>query len=111
MIYSVLLRMQLQEDNWITMGEDHRISWDIRDLIEASSGWSVINDESMGLASSLAPRLEKGIWELTQNPDQYTHYEILHGLGTIRETLSFYQKLLQDCKDHPFTELYGNVVV
>lgn len=110
MNYNVLLRLQLQEGKWITLGENHIISWDSRDLIAASSGWAFINQESAGLASSLVPKLEKGIWELTQSPGLYAEYEISHGMGTIRDTLEFYKNLLQDCKDHPFTELYGNVV-
>ncbi len=110
MKYNVFLRMQLQEGQWVTLGDNHTIPWETRDLVAASSGWSIINQESVGLASSLVPKLEKGIWELTQSPDFYSQYEILHGLGTINDTLDFYKDLLQDCKDHPFTELYGNVV-
>ncbi len=110
MDYRVFLRLQLQEGKWITMGDNHIIPWDMRDLIAASSGWSVMNQESSGLASALVPKLEKGIWELTESPNLYYNYEISHGLGTIRETLEFYQNLLQDCREHPFTELYGDIV-
>ena len=60
MNYTVLLRLQLQEEKWITMGENHTIPWDMRDLIVASSGWAVLNQESAGQASALVPKLEKG---------------------------------------------------
>ena len=110
MNYTVLLRLQLQEEKWITMGENHTIPWDMRDLIVASSGWAVLNQESAGQASALVPKLEKGILELTQSPYRYTQYEVSHGIGSIHETLVFYQGLLEDCLSHPFTEIYGNIV-
>ncbi len=110
MDYRVFLRLKLQDGKWITMGEKHIIPWDMRDLIAASSGWSVMNQESSGLASAIVPKLEKGILELTQSPNVYSQYEILHGLGAIQDALKFYQNLLQDCKEHPFTELYGDIV-
>lgn len=109
MDYHISLRMKLKEDNWVRMGETHVVPWNTRDLIAATSGWSIMNQESAGLASELVPYLEKGIWELANRPEQYIHYEIEHGVGTIKEILKFYTDLLQDCREHPFTELYGAV--
>lgn len=110
MNYSISLRMKLQEGKWVPMGETHLVPWDNRDLIAATSGWSVMNDEVINPVSVLLPNLEKGIWELTNCPSCYMQYEVKHGLGTIEETLKFYRSLLQDCREHPFTELYGSIV-
>jgi phosphoribosyl 1,2-cyclic phosphodiesterase len=110
MKYGVLLRVHIPENNWITLGENHIIPWDNRDLIGASSGWDIMNEENMGLASALVPKLKKGIYELVHHTDSYSTFEIAHGVGTTRETLEFYQELLKDCQEHPFTELYGCIV-
>lgn len=109
MIYHISLRIKTPEGNWLTLGEDHKILWDIRDLIAASSGWTVLNQQSVEPADSVIPLLEKGILELTGSENAYDRYEALHGPGTIREALDFYRKLLQDCRDYPFTELYGSI--
>ena len=110
MKYQVTLRVQLQEEKWVAMGEDHIILWDIRDLVAASSGWVVLNQKNIGLADAFIPVLEKGLWELTQHTHVYDDYEISYGPGTISDTTIFYRNLLKDCKEHPFTELYGSVV-
>jgi len=109
--FSILLRMQLQEGKWVTMGDTHIIPWENRDLITASSDWSVMNQEVVRPASVLIPKLEKGIWELSNCPDCYQEYEVKHGIGTIVDMLKFYRDLLQDCLEHPFAELYGSLVV
>ena len=109
MKYRFYLRLKVQDDKWVNVGENHEIQWDNRDLINASSGWLIVNQEKFGAASDLVPRLYKGIWELKNASDIYTEYELNHGLGTIKNVLSFYEELLQDCKQYPYTELFGCV--
>jgi hypothetical protein len=110
MKYSVSLRMQVQEKEWVTLGDNHVISWNYRDLIAASSGWVLMNQNDSGLATALLPKLNKGILELTDSPNKYTDYEISYGPGTIREVLEFYKGLQTDCHEHRYTEVYGSVV-
>lgn len=110
MNYRVFLRVKIRGDHWVTMGEGHSILWDIRSLIEASSGWTVLNQENIGPADSFIPLLEKGILQLTQCANSYHDYEISYGMGTINDALVFYRNLLKDCKAYPFTELYGCIV-
>lgn len=109
MKYSFFLQLKMQEGKWITMGKSHIISWDTRDLITESSGWFIINQDRMRLASELVPMLLKGIFELTHSSQDYVIYEILHGFGTIQSVLQFYKDLLSDCQQYPYTELYGCV--
>jgi hypothetical protein len=109
MNYSIQLRVKMQNDNWIPLGDRYNISWDLRDLIEASCGWSVINCQTAGTASEFIPKLKKGILELTNHPQAYENYEIEHGLGTIKEVLTFYESFLSECQGHPFAEIYGCV--
>ncbi len=110
MMYRVVLRIKIQEDRWMQIGSGHDILWDVRDLIEASSGWTVLNQDDIGPANSFLSLLERGIWELTKSADAYQDYEVMYGLGTIRDTLAFYRSLLEDCKEHPYTELFGKIV-
>lgn len=109
MNYCVSLRIQLDGNQWMTVGKNHVIPWNVKDLIMASSGWTVINDDTAGAADSLTSNLQKGILELTNCPDRYIHYEVEHGIGTIKEVLKFYEGLLKDCKDHPYTKVYGQI--
>lgn len=94
----------------MTLGKSFKILWENRDLIAASSGWIVFNQESIAPADSLIPTLEKGIFELTQRQNVYRGYEIKHGIGTVQETLDFYRELLAACKERPYAELYGKIV-
>jgi len=110
MNYRVSLRMQVQENEWVTLGESHMILWNYRDLIAASSGWILMNQVSFGLATALLPELDKGIMELTESKNAYTEYEIHYGPGTICEVLEFYRGLQQDCRGHRYTEVYGSII-
>ncbi|MEL7654662.1 MAG: hypothetical protein AAGU75_01995 [Bacillota bacterium] len=109
MKYRFYLRLKVQENNWVKVGSDHDINWDNRDLVKASSGWLIVNQEKVGTASDIVPKLHKGILELKNASENYSEYELNHGLGTIKNVLTFYEKLLQDCQQYPFTELCGCV--
>lgn len=109
MQYCVLLQLKIEENQWIHAGETHVVPWDFRDLIAASSGWIILNEENFGPANDFIPRLQKGVLELSQNPNSYKRFEVRHGFGTIQDTLLFYEGLLSDCKDHPLFDLYGYI--
>lgn len=109
MNYSIFLQLKVHENECINMGKNHIISWDTRDLIEASSGWFIFNQDRVRLASELIPMLQKGILELTQDPQSYEYYEMIHGYGTIKSVLVFYGNLLEDCRQYPYAELHGSM--
>ena len=109
MKYQFYLSLKIQDDKWVKLGEGHDILWDNRDLIKASSGWMIVNQEKLGAASDFVPKLRRGIYELTYSTDNYRNYELDHGLGTIKNVLHFYEELLTDCKEFPFTQLCGGI--
>lgn len=109
MKYRFYLRLKTHDGDWIKVGKVHEIEWENRDLINASSGWLIINKEKIGTASDLVPKLHRGILELKTTPQSYREYELSHGLGTIKAVLAFYEGLLQDCRQYPYTELCGNI--
>jgi hypothetical protein len=109
MKYRLYLRVKMQDDSWVKIGKNHEIQWDNRDLIKASSGWLIVNQDKIGMASDFVPKLHRGIMELQNSQDSYREYEMIHGLGTIKSVLSFYEELLSDCQRYPYTELCGCV--
>jgi hypothetical protein len=108
-MYRLYLRVRLQDDNWVIVGESHEIQWDTRDLINASSGWFIVNQDKIGMASDFIPKLHRGIMELQNSSETYRDYEMMLGLGTIKNVLFFYKGLLNDCQKYPYTELCGCV--
>ena len=109
MKYRFYMRLNIPDGNSVKVGNIHEIQWDTRDLIKASSGWMIVNQEKAADASDLIPKLHKGILELKNSSEAYFKYELNHGFGTIKNTLAFYEDLLQDCKQYPFAELCGTV--
>lgn len=109
MVCRFYLRLNITDENWVKLGNTHEVQWDNRDLINASSGWLIMNREKVGAVSDLIPKLHRGILELKNSAEAYREYELSHGLGTIKAVLAFYEGLLQDCRQYPYTELYGCV--
>jgi len=109
MKYRFYLCLKVNDGNTVNVGKVHEIQWDTRDLIKASSGWLIVNQEKNGPASDFVPKLYKGILELKNSSETYTEYELHHGLGTIKNVLAFYEGLLHDCQQYPYTELCGGI--
>jgi len=109
MNYRFYLRLKIDDHDWKEIGIDHTIKWDTRDLIYASSGWTIMNQESFGHASDIVSMLRKGIVELSETPQSYTSFEVLHGFGTANKILTFYKDLLEDCNKYPYSELCGEI--
>jgi hypothetical protein len=109
MKYCFYLRLNTSGEDWVKVGESHEIQWDSRDLIKASSGWLIVNQEKAGIASEFIPMLHRGILELKNSPQAYMEYELSQGPGTIKNILAFYQALLRDCQEFPYSELCGGI--
>jgi hypothetical protein len=110
MNYCVSLKVKIEGNRNLQLGDGHVLPWEYQDLIEASSGWIFVNGEDLGLAETFITKLEKGIIELSQHREDYQRYEVRHGMGTINEALIFYRNLLKDCREYPFADVFGSVV-
>ena len=108
MRYQVSLQLKI-ENNHAAVGRIHEFQWDNRGLIQASSGWMIVNSENLGIASDIIPKLHKGILELKGNSEHYREFELSQGFGTIKNIISFYEDLLADCQQYPYAELRGSV--
>lgn len=111
MNYRVVLRIKVEEEKWIQVGSNHEIPWEARGLLQVSSGWIVLNQQSLGSASSLIPLLERGALVLTRSPESFLSYEVDCGPGTIRDAIAFYRGLVEDCRAYPYAELYGEIIL
>lgn len=109
MKYNLFLQLEIQKGKCISMGENHIISWDVRELIRATSGWYIFNQNPIGSSCELIPILIKGIFELTYSSKLYDIYDAIYGIGTIKDVLQFYISLLDDCKKYPYTKIYGSL--
>lgn len=109
MNYQFYIKLDVQENKEVKLSENHIISWNVRDLVSASSEWFIVNEGCIGKASTMIPVLQKGITQLKYFAKDYTKYEAMHGLGTIENVLKFYQSLLRDCMRYPNFLLCGEL--
>jgi len=113
MKYRISLKLRIENDSEekvVQVGESHEFLWDHRDLIKASSGWLIVNQDRLGIAADIVPKLHRGIYELKNSADHYREFELNSGFGTIKNILAFYESLLEDCQQYPYAELHGSVV-
>jgi len=107
MSYDISLKVKVEGvDKYVECAEGGNTTWNVRTLIEKSSGWSIQNCDNNGTAEALGKLIEKGICELENNPEQYKQYEAPNGWGTVESTLHFYKYLLEACKEHPYAYVF-----
>ena len=108
MSYDIDLRAKVEGvDEYVDIADAWvNITWNVRELIEHSSGWIIKNEDNNGLAGDLNKLLIHGIHELENHPDQYRQYEAKNGWGTIESTLRFYKELRRLCRKYPFAYVF-----
>ena len=63
-------------DYWVEpMYCDANVTWNVREIIERSTGLDWLNEANNGLCSDVIPYIEHGVKELTEHPDKYKKYE------------------------------------
>lgn len=99
--YDVSIRLPVKglEDKWVEVADLGNITWNVRELIKQSSGWEIKNEDSNGSVLSWMGLIEDGILELESRPEEYEKYESPNGWGTIRGTLNFYHRCLDNASD------------
>lgn len=75
------------------------VTWNVRKMIEKSTGLPWLNEANNGLCTDVIPHIEHGVKELTEHPDKYRKYEAENGWGTVEGTLRFFQRILRDWED------------
>lgn len=94
--YDVSIRLPVKgmEDRYVTASWLGNITWNVRELIKQSSGWSIKNEENNGGVLPWIQMIEHGIAELVNRPERYKQYESPNGWGTVSGTLRFYKECL-----------------
>jgi len=107
MSYDISLRVKVEGiDKYVEVADGGNITWNVRDLIKAASGWDIKNEENNGTAEEIGMLIQKGIFALETNPDTYKHLESPNGWGTIEGTLRFFKGFLEVCKEYPYAYVY-----
>lgn len=97
MSYDISFRVKVEGlPIYVDVGNcDANITWNVRKIIELSTGLPWINEENNGLCVDVIPKIEKGLKELQRHPEKYKPYEAKNGWGTVKGTIGFYERILE----------------
>lgn len=100
MSYSVRISVKVEGINrYVEVQELGNITWNVRKLIFHSSGWDIKNEASNGAVLPWLEKIRHGIEELETHPERYKEYESPNGWGTVRGTLEFYKRCVQNAEE------------
>lgn len=96
MSYDVSFKVKLEGiDQYIEVGDcDANITWNVRKIIELSTGLPWLNMANNGLCSKVMPNIIKGFSELEKYPEKYKEYEDENGWGTVEGTKYFFNTII-----------------
>jgi len=84
------------------------ITWNVRKIIELSTGLPWVNEANNGLCVDVIPKIAQGLTELQNNPKKYIPHEAKNGWGTVDGTKRFFQDILTAWDD--FTRWHEELV-
>ena len=101
MSYDIDFRVKVEGiDRYISVHDcGANITWNVRKIIELSTGLPWLNEANNGLCKDIIPHIEQGLAELKKNPKKYKQYEASNGWGTVEGTISFFETVLKDWRD------------
>lgn len=109
MSYDVRFKVKVEGvDAFVPVGEcDANITWNVRKIIELSTGLPWLNEQNNGLCIDVIPAIERGLNELTMNSKKYKPYEAKNGWGTVEGTKNFFKNILDAWENfmHYYEEL------
>ena len=98
MSYDITYRVRCLEkpDVWVDVGLiDANITYNVGDMIRASTGLEWKNEADNGLVKDVIPYIIKGLDELEKHPEKYKKYESDNGWGTIGGCKNFFGNILK----------------
>lgn len=101
MSYDIDFRVKVEGvDRYIPVGDcDANITWNVRKIIELSTGLPWINEANNGFCKDIIPRIEHGLDELKNHPERYKPYEAPNGWGTVEGTIRFFENIIKAWRD------------
>ena len=101
MSYDITFKVKVEGiDRYVPVGcYDANITWNVREIIELSTGLPWKNEANNGYVKDIIPAIENGWRELSNNPKKYKPYESPNGWGTVEGTRRFFQRILESWDD------------
>jgi hypothetical protein len=98
MSYDISFKAKIEGiDQYVPVGEcTANITWNVRKIIELSTGLPWKNEENNGLVKDVIPHIAHGLTELVNHPEKYMRYEAPNGWGTVKGTINFFETILKD---------------
>ena len=96
MSYDIAFRVKVEGvDKYVDVGDcDANITWNVRKIIELSTGLPWHNEANNGYCKDVIPHIEAGLLELKTHPEKYKPYEAKNGWGTVEGTIHFFERVL-----------------
>ena len=110
MSYNISFKVKVEGvDAYVPVGTcGENITWNVRKIIEKSTGLEWKNCQNNGLCVDVIPKIEAGLRKLEQSPDKFEEYEASNGWGTVKGTAQFFRNILNDWND--FQRWYEELV-
>lgn len=102
MSYDITYRVRCLEnpDLWVDVGLiEANVTYNVRDMIRASTGLEWKNEEDNGLVKDVIPYIANGYAELEKYPEKYKQYESPNGWGTIEGCKRFFATCIKEWTD------------
>lgn len=101
MSYDISFKVKVEGvDAYIPVGNcNANITWNVRKIIELSTGLPWENAANNGLCLDVIPKIQHGLTELETNREKYLPYEAKNGWGTVNGTIRFFERILDDWAD------------
>ena len=110
MSYDIAFKVKVEGiDQYVPVGScEANITWNVRKIIELSTGLPWLNEENNGFCKDVIPKIADGLAELHKNPGKYKPYEAKNGWGTVEGTKRFFNQILEDWEH--LREEYGDEI-
>ena len=101
MSYDISFKVKVEGiDQYVKVGDcDANITWNVRKIIEYSTGLEWKNEANNGLCIDVIPKIQKGLDELLVYPEKYKEYESPNGWGTVCGTINFFNRIIEAWHD------------
>lgn len=111
MSYDISFKVKVEgTDKYVTVGDcDANITYNVRKIIELSTGLPWKNGENNGFCKDVIPAIARGWTELLIYPEKYKQYESPNGWGTVQGTKAFFEYIVHSWER--FCEDYDQAIV
>ena len=98
--YNVDFKVKVQDlEQYVSIHECiANITSNVKELIFHATDYEWKINENNGYVKDIIPHIEKGLYNLTNKPNEYKKYELVNGWGTVDGVIDFFETILYDWK-------------